>query len=100
MRAARSFEKATSSALVLGRSASSNRQSRHSESQSPRNLDLPHLSRHATVGRNSQFYNLTEHDRELLGGVEYRSLKLLLKIITGNLKILCRILVLAKVMCV
>ncbi|KEY71269.1 hypothetical protein S7711_02375 [Stachybotrys chartarum IBT 7711] len=83
MRAARSFEKATSSALVLGRSASSNRQSRHSESQSRRNLDLPRLSRNATVGRNSQFHNLTEHDRELLGGVEYRSLKLLLKIITG-----------------
>ncbi|GFF44450.1 cation transporter, putative [Aspergillus udagawae] len=46
-------------------------------------LDLPELSSHATIGRNSQFHNLTDDDREMLGGIEYRSLKLLLKIVTG-----------------
>lgn len=39
------------------------------------------LSRQATLGRNSEFYNLTRQDREKLGGIEYRSLKLLLKIV-------------------
>ncbi|KAJ3537159.1 hypothetical protein NM208_g6428 [Fusarium decemcellulare] len=43
--------------------------------------DRPFLSRQATIGRNSQFHNLTSEDRELLGGIEYRSLKLLLKIV-------------------
>lgn len=50
-----------------------------------KNLDLPSLSSKATVGRNSQFHDLTERDRELLGGIEYRSLKLLLKIVTGEI---------------
>ncbi|KOC07232.1 hypothetical protein AFLA70_580g000490 [Aspergillus flavus AF70] len=48
-----------------------------------KDLALPNLSSNATVGRNSQFHNLTERDRELLGGIEYRSLKLLLKIVTA-----------------
>ncbi|EWZ33200.1 hypothetical protein FOZG_12961 [Fusarium oxysporum Fo47] len=43
--------------------------------------DVPFLSRQATLGRNSQFKNLTSHDRKILGGIEYRSLKLLLKIV-------------------
>lgn len=38
------------------------------------------LSRYATLGRNSNFRNLTRDDREKLGGIEYRSLRLLLKI--------------------
>ncbi|KAL6357043.1 hypothetical protein LRP88_10660 [Fusarium phalaenopsidis] len=45
--------------------------------------DTPFLSRQATIGRNSQFRNLTSHDLEVLGGIEYRSLKLLLKIATA-----------------
>ncbi|KAL2866617.1 putative potassium uptake transporter [Aspergillus lucknowensis] len=45
--------------------------------------NLPGLSSQATLGRNSQFLNLTEKDRERLGGVEYRSLRLLLKIVIG-----------------
>ncbi|KAH7243116.1 hypothetical protein NW759_008367 [Fusarium solani] len=44
--------------------------------------DTPFLSRQATIGRNSQFRNLTSHDLEVLGGIEYRSLKLLVKIVT------------------
>lgn len=46
-------------------------------------LDLPEFSSQATMGRNSQFYNLSTEDRDRLGGIEYRSLKLLLKIVTG-----------------
>ncbi|KAB8067028.1 cation transport protein-domain-containing protein, partial [Aspergillus leporis] len=47
-----------------------------------KDLDMPSLSAQATVGRNSLFHNLTAEDRELLGGIEYRSLRLLLKIVT------------------
>ncbi|KAF4968774.1 hypothetical protein FSARC_3903 [Fusarium sarcochroum] len=45
--------------------------------------DFPQLSREVTVGRNSIFHNLSSDDREELGGIEYKSLKLLLKIIVG-----------------
>ncbi|KAL4865867.1 hypothetical protein BDV12DRAFT_210819 [Aspergillus spectabilis] len=45
--------------------------------------NLPGLSKQATLGRNSQFLNLTAKDRERLGGIEYRSLRLLLKIVIG-----------------
>lgn len=48
--------------------------------------DTPFLSRQATIGRNSQFRNLTSDDLEVLGGIEYRSLKLLLKIVIGEQK--------------
>ncbi|KAL3292992.1 low-affinity potassium transport protein [Colletotrichum asianum] len=85
MRAARSMEKVASSVLVLGHSKSLDRESRRSDLSTrprpPRTADLPYLSRQVTVGRNSQFFHLTERDRELLGGIEYRSLKLLLKIV-------------------
>ena len=37
----------------------------------------PYLSWQPTVGRNSAFVDLTENQREELGGIEYRSLKLL-----------------------
>lgn len=45
---------------------------------------LPWLSRQVTVGRNSNFYGLSVKDREELGGIEYRSLKVLLKILIGR----------------
>lgn len=38
---------------------------------------MPYLSYQPTVGRNSAFVNLTEEQREELGGIEYRSLKTL-----------------------
>ena len=38
---------------------------------------MPYLSYHPTIGRNSAFVNLTEEQREELGGIEYRALKLL-----------------------
>ncbi|KAF1998151.1 potassium transport protein TRK1/TRK2 [Amniculicola lignicola CBS 123094] len=38
---------------------------------------MPYLSWQPTVGRNSAFVDLTEDQREELGGIEYRALKLL-----------------------
>lgn len=38
---------------------------------------MPYLSWQPTIGRNSQFPDLTEEQREELGGIEYRSLKTL-----------------------
>lgn len=38
---------------------------------------MPYLSYQATIGRNSAFVNLTEDQREELGGIEYRALKTL-----------------------
>jgi len=42
----------------------------------------PYLSWEPTLGRNSQFPDLTEEQREELGGIEYRSLKTLALILT------------------
>ncbi|KLJ13157.1 hypothetical protein EMPG_09428 [Blastomyces silverae] len=76
------LERVASSIFVLeGRPSTSNKQPPLQPSLS-QHLDLP-LSSHATLGRNSQFRNLTAEDREKLGGIEYRSLKLLLKIVTA-----------------
>jgi hypothetical protein len=55
---------------------------RRSTSIQRKDSSLP-LSKSATLGRNSTFRNLTQEDREILGGVEYRSLRLLLKIVLG-----------------
>lgn len=74
----------------------------HSRSQGPRmsqaislskDSNLPGLSTQATLGRNSQFRNLTAEDRERLGGIEYRSLKVLLKIVVGKggISVFCRV---------
>jgi potassium uptake Trk family protein len=47
-------------------------------SQDKRDTDpLPYLSYTATIGRNSTFVDLTEEQREELGGIEYRALKTL-----------------------
>lgn len=42
---------------------------------------MPYLSWQATTGRNSAFVGLTAAQREELGGIEYRALKLLAKIL-------------------
>ncbi|KAK4180015.1 PaTRK-1 low-affinity potassium transport encoded by the Patrk-1 protein [Triangularia setosa] len=42
----------------------------------------PYLSWEPTVGRNSLFPELTEEQREELGGIEYRSLKTLARVLT------------------
>lgn len=43
----------------------------------------PYLSWQPTIGRNSFFIDLTEDQREELGGIEYRSLKLLAKVLVA-----------------
>ena len=45
--------------------------------------NMPYLSWDPTIGRNSAFVDLTEDQREELGGIEYRSLKLLFYILIG-----------------
>lgn len=47
------------------------------------NEPAPYLSYQPTVGRNSFFVNLTEEEREELGGIEYRALKTLAIILLG-----------------
>lgn len=81
MSTAKSIENAAGSMFVLD---GSDRPSRISGvSQHPRPNDLPGLSKQVTIGRNSQFYDLTEEDEEKLGGIEYLALKMLLKIVIG-----------------
>lgn len=61
-----------------------NQQRRVNTSSSFRRIDsgrsiegTPYLSYQPTIGRNSLFVNLTEEQREELGGIEYRALKTL-----------------------
>lgn len=84
LQAARSIEKAVSSAFVLGDTQRRDR-SRSMSRQRSLHAEMPRISRSATVGRNSSFHNLTEADRELLGGIEYRALKMLLYFVFGYL---------------
>ncbi|KAJ5102350.1 hypothetical protein NUU61_004572 [Penicillium alfredii] len=66
-----------------GNSAGYNGKGHEATQNNMKQLDLPKISTLVTIGRNSQFHNLSTEDRERLGGIEYRSLKLLLKIVTG-----------------
>jgi potassium uptake Trk family protein len=45
--------------------------------------EIPYLSWQPTIGRNSIFIDLTEEQREELGGIEYRSLKTLAVLLTA-----------------
>lgn len=58
--------------------------SRHEPSRSTSPKLAPYLSYTPSVGRNSQFYDLTEEQRNELGGIEYRSLKTLSWILVGE----------------
>lgn len=81
------MDRATSiatSMFVIGADLTKPRRVSTSSKQAPKLNDMPFLSREVTVGRNSNFCNLTSRDREELGGVEYRALKLLLKIVIGK----------------
>ncbi|KJZ70104.1 hypothetical protein HIM_10507 [Hirsutella minnesotensis 3608] len=76
-----------SSVFVLGTEPSRRVRRRNSAASSSRlsqreadARNMLALSHHATLGRNSDFRNLTREDRGKLGGIEYRSLRLLLKI--------------------
>lgn len=57
---------------------------------------MPYLSYQPTMGRNSLFVNLSEEQREELGGIEYRALKLLAAILSGKP---CRLSTLARTRC-
>lgn len=46
-------------------------------------ISMPYLSWQPTIGRNSAFVDLTEEQREELGGIEYRSLKTLAVVLVG-----------------
>lgn len=79
------LEHVASSVFVVGRQSKTSTGSRLQSTVSlSKDSNLPGLSSQATLGRNSQFYNLTDEDREKLGGIEYRSLKVLLKIVIGR----------------
>ncbi|KAJ5542265.1 hypothetical protein N7535_004687, partial [Penicillium sp. DV-2018c] len=78
------LERVVSSVFVLEGFSSTDRgmpRTKRKEEMKP--VNLPNMSSQVTIGRNSQFHNLSAKDRETLGGIEYRSLKLLLKITTG-----------------
>ncbi|PLB50276.1 cation transporter [Aspergillus steynii IBT 23096] len=78
------LEHVASSVFVIGKKPKPSSESRLQSTISlSKDSNLPGLSSQATLGRNSQFYNLTDEDREKLGGIEYRSLKILLKIVIG-----------------
>lgn len=51
----------------------------------------PYLSWQPTIGRNSKFVDLTEEQREELGGIEYRSLKTLAVVLVCKSKTLLRL---------
>ncbi|EHA26772.1 hypothetical protein ASPNIDRAFT_130818, partial [Aspergillus niger ATCC 1015] len=81
------FERVASSLFVIGKQPSRAREpSLRPAISLSKDANLPELSVQATLGRNSQFHNLTAADRERLGGIEYRSLRLLLKIVKGAYK--------------
>ncbi|KAG4444471.1 hypothetical protein IFR05_000062 [Cadophora sp. M221] len=62
---------------LLRRIRSGHQLSRSASRASSVNNALPYLSYAPTVGRNSTFVNLTQEQREELGGIEYRALKTL-----------------------
>lgn len=78
----RTIERVASSLFVVGGPPSQIRRPKQKPAIAlSKDLGLPYLSSQATVGRNSLFHNLTAKDREKIGGIEYRSLKLLLKVL-------------------
>ncbi|KAG9232849.1 putative cation transporter [Amylocarpus encephaloides] len=79
---ATSIDRVASSLFVMGPTPTSREENPRPRVE-PQLARMPTLSSQATVGRNSQFSNLTMEDREQLGGLEYRSLRLLLKIVVG-----------------
>ncbi|KAK2802597.1 low affinity potassium transporter [Onygenales sp. PD_10] len=79
-----SIERAATNAFVLGndsRKRSRSASGRRDSSSTRRALEMPYLSYDPLMGRNSKFLDLTDEQRDELGGIEYRSLKLLAKIV-------------------
>lgn len=79
-------ERVVSSAFAMGphpRNRNMSPLSRFSRKANKEPLSMPYLSYTPTIGRNSQFVDLTEDQRDELGGIEYRSLKLLAKVLVA-----------------
>jgi potassium uptake Trk family protein len=70
-----------SSAFAVGAARQRRSFSVFSNKQSKEAPPMPYLSYQPTIGRNSQFVDLTDEQRDELGGIEYRSLKLLQRIL-------------------
>ncbi|KAL3246589.1 hypothetical protein ABHI18_012673 [Aspergillus niger] len=79
------LRRVASSLFVIGRRPSNEGPRIQRATSLSKDLNLPGISSQASVGRNSQFYNLTAKDRETIGGIEYRALKVLLRIVIGYL---------------
>lgn len=80
------MERVVSSAFAMGphpRKRNMSPLSRFSRKVNKEPPNMPYLSYTPTVGRNSQFVDLTEDQRDELGGIEYKSLKLLAKVLVG-----------------
>lgn len=68
----------------LGGREKSTSRSRSRRGRSASAHKAPYLSYTPSIGRNSRFYDLTEDQRNELGGIEYRSLKTLAWILVGK----------------
>ena len=78
------FDRAPSTARVRSRSGTFGSFGRNSADNNGADA-MPYLSWQPTIGRNSAFVDLTEEQREELGGIEYRSLKTLAIILVCKL---------------
>ncbi|KAI5780922.1 cation transport protein-domain-containing protein [Geopyxis carbonaria] len=74
---------AISSAFSMGTAVKPKVSRVFSRSASKEPTHMPYLSYRPTMARNSQFMDLTDEQRDELGGIEYRSLKMLAKILVG-----------------
>lgn len=76
------LDRVASSGFVIGTRERNKRQmsNRDHPTQQQR---ISTLSKAATEGRNSMFHNLSAEDRDILGGIEHRALKLVLKATVG-----------------
>jgi len=81
-----SFEGSSSNAHTRRRSGTFN--SMKSSQNREGDKDIPYLSWQPTVGRNSAFIDLTEEQREELGGIEYRTLKTLALVLVCKMPLL------------
>ncbi|RLV95413.1 Low-affinity potassium transport protein [Spathaspora sp. JA1] len=90
--------------ILHGRRPSSDEESSFQETGSrlSRTMSTNYLSWTPTVGRNSTFVYLTDEQKDELGGVEYRAVKLLIKILVSyyiGFHLICALILLIWVYC-
>lgn len=85
MSGAASIQRTVSSAFIIGEAprAIPRTRSRSTLDSNPATENLPYLSYQPTVGRNSRFLGLSLEQKDELGGIEYRSLRLLVKTVAS-----------------